>query len=90
VNFTIKRLGITFAGPIDFLCMIEGGRTMLRMIAVVILTTGMSVGLAQAKGAKGPACQTEQQATVNCACGPKKTMCKKGDWCHAFSGTCTK
>gem|GEM_PF-6713145 len=63
---------------------------MLRTIAVVLLATGMSVGMAQAKGTKAAPCQTEQQATATCACGPAKTLCKKGQWCHAFANTCTK
>ncbi len=66
---------------------------MLRTIAVALLVTGMSFGIAEAKGAKAKPvtyCQTEQMASANCACGPAKMMCKKGQWCHAFSGTCTQ
>jgi len=66
---------------------------MLRTIAVVLLATGMSVGFAQAKGHKAATlapCQTETQATAKCACGPAKKTCDKGQWCHAFSGVCSK
>jgi len=66
---------------------------MLRTLAVALLATAMSVGLADAKGAKPkpkalPYCQTEQQAKDTCACGPTKTACQKGMWCHAFTSTC--
>jgi hypothetical protein len=53
----------------------------------------MSVGLAEAKGAKGkalPVCQTEQQTKAPCACGPAKTVCKPGQWCHGFTNACTQ
>ncbi len=71
---------------------------MLRTIAIGLLATAMSVGLAQAKGHRhrAPAktslayCQTDQEAKANCACGPAKMPCGKGMWCHAFSSTCTR
>jgi hypothetical protein len=63
---------------------------MLRTIAVVLFVTGMAAGMAQAKGTKAATCQTEQQATTICACGPAKKLCKKGQWCHAFTNTCTQ
>jgi len=66
---------------------------MLRTIAVALLATGLSVGLAQAKGvhkASPAPCQAEQQASAKCACGPAKKICDKGQWCHAFSSTCSK
>lgn len=66
---------------------------MLRMIAVALLATGMSVGFAEAKGHKAATlapCQTEAQATAKCACGPAKKTCNKGEWCHAFAGACSK
>ena len=65
---------------------------MLRTLAVALLATAMSDGLADAKGAKPkpkalPYCQTEQQAKDK-ACGPAKTVCQKGMWCHAFTSAC--
>jgi hypothetical protein len=71
---------------------------MLKTFAIALLATAMSVGLsaglAQAKGMAKPkampACQTEQQAKDNCACGPAKAACQKGMWCHAFSSACTR
>jgi len=62
---------------------------MLKTFAIASLAIAMSVGLAEAKGAKTVAtCQTEVQATAICACGPAKAMCKKGQWCHAFANAC--
>jgi hypothetical protein len=69
---------------------------MLRIFAVTTLAIAMSVGLADAKGHKHKAapkaslayCQTDQQAKADCACGPAKTPCQKGMWCHAFASVC--
>ena len=65
---------------------------MLRIFAVALLATAMSVCLAEAKGhmakAPPPYCQTDQKAAATCACGPAKTLCPKGMWCHAFTGVC--
>ena len=68
---------------------------MLRTFGIALLVTAMSVGLADAKGAKHKAppktlayCQTDQPAAATCACGPAKVTCPKGAWCHAFSSTC--
>jgi len=65
---------------------------MLRTFAVTLLAIGMSVAMAQAKGQmqKALSCQTEGQATAICACGPAKTLCHKGQWCHAFRNVCTQ
>jgi hypothetical protein len=68
---------------------------MLRIFAIALLATAMSVGLAEAKGAKAkpkalPVCQTEQQTKAPCACGPAKTVCKPGQWCHGFTNACTQ
>lgn len=66
---------------------------MLRTIAVVLLATAMSVGLAQAKGhmhKQMPMCAEGQQAAATCACGPAKKMCMKGQWCHGFFNSCTQ
>ncbi len=70
---------------------------MLKTFVIVLLATAMSVGLAEAKGAKHKAtpkalaaCQTEQQAKDTCACGPAKITCPKGMWCHAFTNACTR
>jgi len=66
---------------------------MLRTIAVVLLTTAMSVGLAQAKGHMSkpvPACAEGKQAAATCTCGPAKKMCTKGQWCHGFFSACTQ
>jgi hypothetical protein len=68
---------------------------MLKTFTVAMLAIGMSVGLAEAKGHMAkpkamPSCQTEQQAKATCACGPAKTACQKGQWCHAFVSACTQ
>jgi hypothetical protein len=65
---------------------------MLRIVAIALLATTISVGLAEAKGAKKslPVCQTEQQTKAPCACGPAKTVCKPGQWCHGFTNACTQ
>jgi len=68
---------------------------MLKIFAIALLATAMSVGLAQAKGhmskQKAPSyCQTEQQTKATCACGPAKTLCQTGMWCHAFTSACTR
>jgi hypothetical protein len=68
---------------------------MLKTFAIALLVTSMSVGLAEAKGhkkapPKAPSyCQTEQQTKATCACGPAKTTCQKGMYCHAFTSACT-
>jgi hypothetical protein len=69
---------------------------MLKTFAVALLATAMSVGLAEAKGAKHkappkalPYCEMEQQTKATCACGPGKMVCPKGMWCHTFTSTCT-
>ena len=68
---------------------------MLKTFAIVLLAISMSVGLAEAKGhkkaPKAPLayCQTEQQTKAACACGPAKTACQKGMYCHAFTSACT-
>jgi hypothetical protein len=33
-------------------------------------------------------CETDQPAGNTCACGPAKTFCPKGMWCHAFASAC--
>ena len=65
---------------------------MLKTFAVVLLALAMSVGFAQAKMHKIPACAEGRQATATCACGPAVgghwLLCKKGQWCHAFMHAC--
>jgi hypothetical protein len=70
---------------------------MLKTFAVALLAIAMSAGLAQAKGHRHMAkpkalasCQTELQTKATCACGPAKTSCQKGMWCHAFVSACTR
>lgn len=68
---------------------------MLRIFAVAVLAITMSAGLAEAEGHMAKpktlsACQPEQQAKDNCACGPAKMTCKQGMWYHAFTSACTK
>jgi len=68
---------------------------MMKTFTIALLATAMSVGFAEAKGhmAKPKAlspCQTEQQAKATCACGPAKTPCQSGMWCHAFANACTR
>ena len=73
---------------------------MLRTFAIALLAAAMSVGSAQAFGmlrhgfkllGSHPLayCETERQVAATCACGPAKTVCPKGMWCHAFTSTCT-
>jgi hypothetical protein len=67
---------------------------MLRIFAVTVLATVMSVGLAEAKGPKPKAslasCQSELQVKGTCACGPAKVACPAGMYCHAFWNSCTR
>jgi len=67
---------------------------MLRIFTVSVLALSMSVGLAEAKGRANPKalspCQTEQQTKATCACGPAKTACAAGAYCHAFVSACTR
>jgi hypothetical protein len=68
---------------------------MLRIFAVTLLATTMSVGLAEAKGHKAQPkalspCQTELQVKATCACGPAKIACAAGMYCHAFANACTR
>ena len=69
---------------------------MLKTFAVALLATAMSVGVADAKGRpmakqKAPAmsCNAEQPATDTCACGPAKTVCQKGMFCHSWASACS-
>jgi hypothetical protein len=68
---------------------------MLRTLAIALLTTAISVGLADAKGHKAPPkaslapCATEQQVKTTCACSPAKITCPAGAYCHAFMNACT-
>jgi hypothetical protein len=66
---------------------------MLRIFAVGLLATVMSVSIAEAKGhmakqASLSSCQTELQTKATCACGPAKVLCPKGMYCHAFMNMC--
>jgi hypothetical protein len=68
---------------------------MLRIFAVTLLATSMSVSWAEAKGHKAPPkalspCQTELQVKATCACGPAKVACPAGMYCHAFANACTR
>lgn len=78
-----------------------GGQTMLRISAIALVATAMSIGLAEGKSATGlvlakaharalSPCQTEQQAKATCACGPAKIACPAGMYCHAFENACTR
>ena len=72
---------------------------MLRIFAIALFATVMSVGLADAKGHKHEARPKPRWRTVRtdaarqkhtCACGPAKMVCPKGMWCHSFASTCTR
>jgi hypothetical protein len=68
---------------------------MLRIFAVTLLATSMSMSWAEAKGHKAapkalPPCQTELQVKATCACGPAKVACPTGMYCHAFANACTR
>jgi hypothetical protein len=73
---------------------------MLRTFAIALLATAMSVGFAQAFGMLRHGhkllgahpltyCENNRRAAATCACGPAKTVCPKGMWCHSFTSTCT-
>jgi hypothetical protein len=64
---------------------------MLKTLAISCLAIAMSVSLADAKGRhvikpKPPAlsCNAEQPSDGPCACGPAKTVCQKGQFCHSI------
>jgi hypothetical protein len=66
---------------------------MLKIFAVALLAIPLSVGSVQAMTKKHtPACADGQQAKMTCVCGTKAKSphCSKDQWCHAFSGTCSK
>ena len=67
---------------------------MLKAFSVALFAIAMSVGLAQAKRHMHkqmvPTCAEGQQATASCVCGPAKTPCPKGHWCHARTSYCTR
>jgi hypothetical protein len=66
---------------------------MLKTFAVTLLATAISVSVANAKGRpipkQLPYCETDQKSAKDCACGPAKTPCLKGMWCHAFTSYCS-
>jgi len=73
---------------------------MLRTFAVALFATAMSVGSAQAFGMLRHGfkllgahpltwCENNRQTAATCACGPAKTVCPKGMWCHSFTSTCS-
>jgi hypothetical protein len=73
---------------------------MLKIFAVAFLAIATSVGSAQAFGMLRHGhkllgahpltwCENNRQAAATCACGPAKTVCPKGMWCHSFTSTCT-
>jgi hypothetical protein len=69
---------------------------MLKIFAVALLTIPMTVGsvhaMTKSHGHALPACSDGQQAKATCVCGTKDKSkhCSKGEYCHAFSGTCSK
>jgi hypothetical protein len=73
---------------------------MLRTFAVALFATALSVGSAQAFGMLRHGfkllgahpltwCENNRQTAATCACGPAKTVCPKGMWCHSFTSTCS-
>src|SRR5689334_20452381 len=65
--------------------------TMLKTLVISFLAIAMSVGFADARGRhvakpKPPAmsCNAEQPSSAPCACGPSKTVCQKGQFCHSI------
>jgi hypothetical protein len=67
---------------------------MSKKFAIAVLAIAMSVGFAQAKMAMHKpmhlgAC-ADGQVGAKCVCGSGKThaICKKGQWCHSYNGTC--
>jgi hypothetical protein len=66
---------------------------MSKIVAVALLAIPLSVGSVQAMAKQHmPACADGQQAKITCVCGTKAKSphCSKDQWCHAFSGTCSK
>jgi hypothetical protein len=68
---------------------------MSKKFAIAVLALAMSAGFAQAKMMKPMhhmhlgAC-ADGQVSASCMCGSGKThaVCKKGQWCHSYNGTC--
>jgi len=66
----------------------------MKIFVAVVFAVCLSAGAAQAKmkmhmaGACG-----DGMAKASCMCkasmGKAHTMCKKGTWCHTFSGSCS-
>ncbi len=77
----------------------KGELRMLKKFAVVLVAVTMSAGAANAmmahhKHMAMAACAGWGAAKATCMCkaasGPAKAVCKAGEWCHTFNGTCGK
>ncbi len=64
----------------------------MKIFAAVLLAAFLSAGAAQAKMMHMAAC-ADGMTKANCMCkaaaGKAHAMCKKGMWCHTFSGSCS-
>jgi hypothetical protein len=67
---------------------------MSKKFAVAVLAIAMSAGFAQAKMAThlhmrlGACADGQVSATCVCGSGKAHAVCKKGQWCHSYNGTC--
>jgi hypothetical protein len=65
----------------------------MKIFGAVILAVCLSAGAAQAKMMHMAACG-DGMTKMNCMCkaghGAMHSMCKKGMWCHTWTGACTK
>ncbi len=65
----------------------------MKVFAAVLLAVSLSAGAAQAKMMHMAACG-DGMVKASCMCkaamGGAHGMCKKGMWCHTFTGSCTK
>jgi hypothetical protein len=69
---------------------------MLKTLVIAVVAIAMSIGLADARGRPAPrpatpamSCNAEQPASDTCACGPAKTVCPKGYFCHFVGSVCS-
>jgi len=70
----------------------------MKTFAVVLFAIAVSAGAANARAVAHPhkmmAACADGAAKASCVCkatqGAGKTVCKAGEWCHSWSGTCGK
>ena len=68
----------------------------MKILTAVVFAICLSAGAAQAKMMHKMAMAAcgDGMAKATCMCkaamGPGHAMCKKGMWCHTFTGTCSQ